>query len=410
MGKNDFLTPKAIANRIKAKGLQKLRWYCQMCQKQCRDENGFKCHLSSEGHKRQMEIFGQNPERIVEGYSEEFERTFMEHLRRAHPFSRIAANVVYNEYINDRHHIHMNSTKWLTLTEFVKYLGRSGQCKVEETPKGWFITLIHRDEMEEIEGQKRAKRDRAEQAEEERHRRMLEEQIERAQKLARVGEDGGQDAGTTELRREELEAPLGFQLAAGRAAAAAGAAAAGEQQGRGGSGRPALVPLEDDDGGAGAAAAARGGKKSKIEELMEKDRAAKEAQAASDAARAAATQRVDHWLAPGIVVKVMAKKLADYYRQKGVVLRVLDRYRGEVEMADSGDVLQVDQDELETVVPQPGGSVLVLNGPHRGARGTLLSIDTKRFQAEVKLRGGAHDGRTVWLEYEDFSRFQGTFK
>ncbi len=42
----------------------------------------------------------------------------------------------------------MNSTKWLTLTEFVKYLGRTGQCKVEETPKGWFITLIHRDEME----------------------------------------------------------------------------------------------------------------------------------------------------------------------------------------------------------------------------------------------------------------------
>jgi len=35
------LTPKAIANRIKAKGLQKLRWYCQMCQKQCRDEVSF---------------------------------------------------------------------------------------------------------------------------------------------------------------------------------------------------------------------------------------------------------------------------------------------------------------------------------------------------------------------------------
>ena len=32
MGKNDFLTPKAIGNRIKAKGLQKLRWFCQMCQ------------------------------------------------------------------------------------------------------------------------------------------------------------------------------------------------------------------------------------------------------------------------------------------------------------------------------------------------------------------------------------------
>ena len=52
-----------IGNRIKAKGLQKLRWYCQMCQKQCRDENGFKCHLTSESHKRQMMVFGQAPMR-----------------------------------------------------------------------------------------------------------------------------------------------------------------------------------------------------------------------------------------------------------------------------------------------------------------------------------------------------------
>ena len=42
MPKHDFFSPKAISNRIKAKGLQKLRWYCQMCEKQCRDENGFK--------------------------------------------------------------------------------------------------------------------------------------------------------------------------------------------------------------------------------------------------------------------------------------------------------------------------------------------------------------------------------
>ena len=42
MPKNDIGGLKAIGNAIKAKGLQKLRWYCQMCQKQCRDENGFK--------------------------------------------------------------------------------------------------------------------------------------------------------------------------------------------------------------------------------------------------------------------------------------------------------------------------------------------------------------------------------
>jgi DNA/RNA-binding protein KIN17 len=40
----------------------------------------------------------------------------------------VLAKNVYNEYINDRTHIHMNSTRWLTLTEFVKYLGREGVC------------------------------------------------------------------------------------------------------------------------------------------------------------------------------------------------------------------------------------------------------------------------------------------
>lgn len=52
---------------------------------------------------------------------------------------------MYNEYIQDKQHIHMNSTKWLTLTEYVMYLGREGFCKVEDTPKGWFISVIHRD-------------------------------------------------------------------------------------------------------------------------------------------------------------------------------------------------------------------------------------------------------------------------
>lgn len=65
MPKHGFLTPKAIGNRIKAKGLSKLRWYCEMCQKQCRDENGFKCHQTSEGHLRQMRIFAENPEEVM---------------------------------------------------------------------------------------------------------------------------------------------------------------------------------------------------------------------------------------------------------------------------------------------------------------------------------------------------------
>ncbi len=36
----------------------------------------------------------------------------------------------------------MNSTRWVTLTEFVKHLGRCGIAKVDETEKGWFLAWI----------------------------------------------------------------------------------------------------------------------------------------------------------------------------------------------------------------------------------------------------------------------------
>ena len=53
----------------------------------------------------------------------------------------------------------------------------SGKCKVEETPKGWFITLIQRDPKEELSEEKKLKRLAAEKEEEERHLSALNEQV-----------------------------------------------------------------------------------------------------------------------------------------------------------------------------------------------------------------------------------------
>lgn len=36
----------------------------------------------------------------------------------------------------------MNATRWVTLTEFCKNLGRAGIARVDETEKGWFIAWI----------------------------------------------------------------------------------------------------------------------------------------------------------------------------------------------------------------------------------------------------------------------------
>ena len=95
MGKADknggFLAPKSIANRIKAKGLQKLRWYCQMCNKQCRDENGFKCHCMSESHQRQMAMFSENSGKYMDEFSREFEEGMMEIIGRKARSQRCSA-------------------------------------------------------------------------------------------------------------------------------------------------------------------------------------------------------------------------------------------------------------------------------------------------------------------------------
>ena len=36
----------------------------------------------------------------------------------------------------------MNATRWVTLSEFVKHLGRTGVARVDETEKGWWIAWI----------------------------------------------------------------------------------------------------------------------------------------------------------------------------------------------------------------------------------------------------------------------------
>lgn len=429
MGKNEFLTPKAIANRIKAKGLQKLRWYCQMCQKQCRDENGFKCHCMSESHQRQMQVFGHNPERFVDGFSEKFEECFLEHVKRTHRFSRVAATVVYNEYINDRHHVHMNSTEWTTLTDFIKHLGRTGQCKVEETPKGWFMTYIDREPETLLKEGLQKKRERAELADEERHERALEDQIERASKMAKPIVEVEEEKRL--LQRDEGNGEkIAFVLPKG---ASSNVDSGGLKGGTGTGGNKASVGgltsggmlsfFNDEDetlgknGNGKERKESHGGKESNdskqvngrgdafsvgkngrgtLDDMMYEQERAKER-----------SNRKDYWLCEGIVVKVMSKALQEkgYYKQKGVVQKVVSKYVAEIKMIDSGHVLRIDQQELETVLPQIGGFVRIVNGAYRDSNAKLMGINTEEFSAKVQIEKGAFDGRVLPnVQYEDICK------
>lgn len=408
-GPNDFL--KAVANASKSKGLQKLRWYCQVCAKQCRDENGFKCHCTSEGHLRQMEIFGMNQGRFVEGYSEEFLKDFLNLLAVSHRNSRVSATIVYNEYIANKNHVHMNSTKWTTLTEFIKHLGREGICEIDETPKGWFLVYRPEDKEEKMRLAQKGKRERAHEEEEERNARLIREQIERAHR--ELPEHAKIAAEATALRRSEGDESAALKLSIGagnkRLRADAGALALA-----GACGDAAALEVfkkaQQVASDAATAAGAGGGKRSALEEIMKRDMAAKAGfgggfDAAGGAAGASGGGGGDRpWLAHGIVVKILSKALQSegLYKKKAVVRKVVDGgYVGEVAALDSGDRVRVDQAELETVLPSVGGAVLVLRGEHRGVVGKLAGVRTAEFKAEVTLREGPMKGRTAAFDYED---------
>ena len=121
---------------------------------------------------------------------------------------RVKANNVYQEFIQDKHHLHMNATRWVTLTEFIKHLGRTGVAHVDETDKGWFIAWIDRSPKALEKQEASLKKERATMNDEQRERLLIAEQIERAEQEAREKGEGTSVAGATEEEEKKLEEGL----------------------------------------------------------------------------------------------------------------------------------------------------------------------------------------------------------
>uniref|UniRef100_H2ZGT9 DNA/RNA-binding protein KIN17 n=1 Tax=Ciona savignyi TaxID=51511 RepID=H2ZGT9_CIOSA len=384
MGKEKagFLTPKAIGNRIKSKGLQKLRWYCQMCQKQCRDENGFKCHCMSEAHQRQLLIAGENPGAFNNFFSSAFYKDFMQLLKTRFGTKRVQNNVVYNEYISEKEHIHMNSTRWVTLTGFTKWLGREGICKVDQTEKGWFIQYIDRDPLALARQKELEKQKAREKGDDERHAKAIDDMVKR-------GQDSSKDSASTStftelVRDDEGKISLNLQLNS-------------EQKATTSSQVPTRVSMPSFS--------------NKRKQTFNATKPPKKAKSALDEIIAADKRKkemlhTENWICKDIVVKIITKRLGDrYFKKKAVVNDVQDKFTAIVTMLDSGDKVKFDQTHLETVIPAIGKPVLIVNGGYRGCVATLESIDTNKFSATLTITQGPLNGRTIKdLKYEDFSK------
>ncbi|KAL2840952.1 domain of Kin17 curved DNA-binding protein-domain-containing protein [Aspergillus pseudodeflectus] len=195
---------KAIANKIKAKGLGRLRWYCQACERQMRDENGFKCHVQSESHVRQVLLIGEDPKKYIEDYSKQFISNFLTLLRSTHGEKKTHINQFYQQVIADKEHIHMNATKWKSLSQFAAHLGREGLCHVEETEKGLFVSYIDRSPDAMRRREAIMKKERQDRGDEEREQRQILEQVARARQNVDK-EDDDIDPEARNLQRKEGE-------------------------------------------------------------------------------------------------------------------------------------------------------------------------------------------------------------
>jgi len=305
---------------------------------------------------------------------------------------------VYQEYIHDRDHTHMNATQWETLTDFVKWLGKEGHCVVDETEKGWFIQYVDRDPETIRRQEALQKKEKMDLDDEERRARFIQQQVERSHRDA--------DAGSplyTEIQRQSEDEKVEFRLPVApvsKKATAGPSPSTVFQPGATAAGKAHRKPEESASSSSGKK------RKSALDEIMEMEEEMKKKQKRVMDISQSHAKVADPWLTTGIVVKVVTPKLGEkYYRKKGVVVDIAEKYSGVVRILDSGDRVRVDEAHLETVIPALGKPVAVLCGEHRGQTALLESLDEAHFCCSIRLQTGHCRGQLVHsVQYEHISK------
>ncbi len=258
-----------------------------------------------------MRLFSQNSGRILDQFSQEFEQGFLRILSHMHGSKRVLSNRVYQEYIADKHHVHMNATIWTTLTGFCKYLGKEGKAIVDETEKGWYIQYVDRDPVLLAKQQEFESRQREELEEEERITKLLKYQI----KHANIGENSDSE----ESRSSSIAIPVKISLGAGPKS----------EEGKSYK-RPIKSVFGQDEDEPEEYEACQPKKLKSYEPLADSQ----------------------GWIREGIVLKVTNKLLhhGEYYGLKGEVVRVLDSRTCKLRIDDKE--ITVQDDDVQTVIPR----------------------------------------------------------
>ncbi|KAF0981437.1 hypothetical protein FDP41_012094 [Naegleria fowleri] len=416
---------KQAAKAIKAKGLLKLKFYCQMCQKQCRDAAGFKAHTLSESHHRQMQVFRANPARFINQFSEEFKKGFLDILRTRHAKKKVPALKVYNEYINDRHHVHMNSTRWTTLSSFVKYLGKIGVCYVEydEEKDSWLIQYLGETNTYNPSGASSSNTENDEVLDERRKFDLYERQFQALKELEEqadqiIKEESGNESKTSssssDTKQNKKPSFSGFTLTNKRSLSQTTSDKNSENsttlsndanhnsKKTDSNATQKNLPVDQDESIEQNESEAIALDSNLIQQTIEPATKKKKIRKDADEDDSGLSSG---WLKTGIVVKII-DETSEFYNKKGLVIKTLKKKRqAQVELLDNpGQIIEVYQDNLQTVIPKIGGKVTILkHETMRGKSGTLLSVDFDKGCATVQVDGVLGENQLV-LNYDEFSK------
>jgi len=167
-----------------------------------------------------MMIFAEAPSKFLSEYSTQFRDDFMRLLSHRYSSKFVNANHVYNEYIQDKNHVHMNATRWSSLAGFVQTMAREGLLEAQETEGGWMVKWVDRRPETLKQKQAEMRKERMEEDEEQRHAKLLREQVKRA--AEQVESQEAQEEPSHELVRDSHEkvkisfgAKLGPKLGSG---------------------------------------------------------------------------------------------------------------------------------------------------------------------------------------------------
>jgi len=269
---------------------------------------------------------------------------------------------------------------------------------VDETEKGWFIQYIDRDPETIRRQESLQKKEKMDLDDEERRARFIQQQIERYSKDSDTA-----NPTFTEIQRQTDDEKVEFRLPVApvtkKVTSGAGPSTAFHSD-------ATTADRARKKSKESASSSSSGRKrKSALDEIMEMEEEEKKKKQ-KKLADSSSAKMTDPWLMAGIVVKVVTPKLGEkYYRKKGVVMDIVDRYSGVIRMLDNGDRIRVDEAHLETVIPALGKPVLMLYGEHRGETALLESINAAQFCCSVRLQSGRSKGRVVHsMQYEHISK------